>query len=163
MDTFDLKILQELQKDGRQSFRNIARKLGVAESTIRKRVRSLRNKGVIRISAVPNPYKLGYNFISIVGMQIKMSDLHTAGEILAKEPNIYYLSFVTGQYDLLAIVISRTPQELSNFIQEHISPIPGVIRTETFVNMEILKGPWTTPMDVIELLNSTKSDTKNHV
>ena len=44
LDEFDRLLVRELQNDGRQSYRNLGRKLGVAEGTIRKRVRGLLKK-----------------------------------------------------------------------------------------------------------------------
>lgn len=117
--------------------------LGVTEGTVWKRIKDLQNDHVIKIRAILNPNKIGYNFVSIMALQVRMADLHQVGEMLAQKPNVYYLAFVTGRYDLLAMVICRSPEELSNFIKEHISSIPSIIRTETFVNLEVIKGPWT--------------------
>jgi Lrp/AsnC family transcriptional regulator for asnA, asnC and gidA len=142
LDVIDQRLVEELQGNGRQSNVEIAKKLSVAESTVRKRMKRLFNENIIRIEALPNPYKLGYGFISFMALQVRMADLREVGEKLAQKPNIYYLAFVTGRYDLVAIVMSRTPEELSNFIKEHISIIPSIIRTETFVNLEIIKSPW---------------------
>lgn len=68
-------------------------------------------------------------------------------EIVSKElmikPNIIYLASVTGRYDLISIVVAQTPEELSNFIKNNISNVPYILRTETFVNLEILKSAWT--------------------
>ena len=116
--------------------------LGATEGTVRKRVKDLQERNIIKISALLNPHEVGYNFISIMALQVKLADLRQVGEILAQQPNVYYLAFVTGPYDLIAIIMSRTSEELSNFIKEHISTMPSIIRTETFVNLEIIKSPW---------------------
>lgn len=157
LDDLDQRIIQELQRNGRRSNMDLAKMFGVAESTIRKRIKDLLDKDIIRIAAVPNPHKLGYGFISIMGLQVRMADLRQVAEMLAQKPNICYLSFVTGRYDLLAMVICRSPEELSKFMQEHISAIPSVLRTETFVNLEIIKSPWTDTMDIVELLSDPEA------
>lgn len=156
MDTLDLKLVRELQENGRRSNVELAKVLGVAEGTIRRRIRVLTDNKVIRITATLNPYKLGYGFVSVMGIQVKIADLRRVGEILAQKPNIYYLAFVTGGYDLLAIVISRTPEELSDFIKEQISAIPSIVRTETFVNLEVIKSPWLVSLNALELLSSSE-------
>jgi len=143
LDELNQKLVQELQRNGRQSYTELAKMLGVSEGTIRKRVKDLQKHGVIKIAAVVNPYKVGYNFMSIMAMQIKMSDLQQVGKMLAQKPNVYYVAFVTGRYDLIVMIMSRTPQELSEFIKKYISSIPSIIRTETFVNLEIIKSQWT--------------------
>ena len=76
--------------------------------------------------------------------------LRQVGEMLAQKHNVYYLAFVTGRYDLIAIIMSKTPEELSHFIKEHISSMPSILRTETFVNLEIIKSPWIGTLDIFQ-------------
>lgn len=154
LDKIGRELIQELQKDGRQGNRGLARKLGVSEGTIRKRVRDLRSKNIIRIAAVPNPCQLGCDFVCIMGLEVKLSDLRQVGEELAKSPNVYYLTHVTGHFDLMAILLFHTSQELADFIQEKISTMPGIVTTETFVNMDIIKSPWADGLDIAEILKS---------
>ena len=152
MDKLDRKLIEELQKNGRRSYVDLAKMLGVAEGTIRRRVKALVDKQIIKIAAVPNPYKLGYGFISIMGLQVRMADLRQVAESLSQKPNVCYLAFVTGRYDLMAIIIAHTPQELSNFIEKEISSIPSILRTETFVNLDVIKGEWIAALDVAKLM-----------
>jgi Lrp/AsnC family transcriptional regulator for asnA, asnC and gidA len=153
VDEFDLKLVQELRKNGKKSYLSLAKMLGVVEGTIRNRVKDLLKKNIIKIVAIPNIRHLGYNFISIMGLQVKMADLRKVADNLAKKPNICYLSFVTGRYDLIAIIMTRSPKELSHFIEEEISAIPSILRTETFVNLDIIKGGWP-EIDTTQLVSS---------
>jgi Lrp/AsnC family transcriptional regulator for asnA, asnC and gidA len=152
LDRIDQEIIQELQKDGRRSYREISRKLGVTEGTIRARVRNLRNNGVIKIEAVVDPSKLGYEFIGLMGLELRLTDLEQIGDELTRNPNVYYLSDTTGHFDLMAILLFHTAQELADFVRETVSKMPGVIKTETFVNMNIRKKPWANQLDVARLL-----------
>lgn len=156
MDEINKIIIQELQSDGRQSYTKIAHILGVTEGTIRKRVKALHKQGIMNIRAVLNPNKVGYELVCMMAMQVKMADLLKVAEMLAEKPNVYYLAFVTGRYDMLALVLARTPEELSNFIKEHISSMPSILRTETFVNLEILKSPWMEKVDLHKLIGGSE-------
>ena len=158
LDKLDQELIQELQNDGRQSYTQLAKRFLVSEGTIRKRVKDLQNSGVMKIKAVPNPYKMGYNCISIMAIQVRMADLRQVGETLSQKENIAYLAFVTGRYDLIALIVSRTPEELSNFIQEHISNIPSIVRTETFVNLDVIKSMWATSCDITKLVDGSKNN-----
>ncbi len=155
LDSLDKRVLQQLKEDGRRSNVEIAKVLGVSESTVRNRIKNLLSKDVAKIALVPNPYKLGYGFISVMGLQVTMAVLRQVAETLAQIPNVYYLSFVTGRYDMIAIVMFKSPEDLSNFIKERISAIPGIIRTETFVNLEVTKSPWRGTPDIVELVGAT--------
>ena len=110
IDNIDKKILAELQRNGRKSYTDIAKTLGVVEGTVRKRVARLTEQEIIKIVAAPNLPKLSYNMISIVGIQVRMEDMRNVAENIARNRHVCYLAFVTGQYDLMAIVMTRSPQ-----------------------------------------------------
>jgi len=142
IDELDLKIIIELQRDGRQTNIELARKLGVVEGTIRKRVKSLQDNNYMRIVAVPHLRELGYKCVSTIAMQVQLKMLRKVAEAMAEKPNVGYLAFVTGRYDLLAVVMTPSSDDISAFIEKEITPIPGILRTETFVNLDVIKGGW---------------------
>jgi len=153
IDEIDQKLIQELQNNGRKSYVDLAHELGVVEGTVRKRIKDLISRNIMKIVAVANPRQLGYNFISIMGLQVRMADLRKVADNLAEKPNVCYLAFVTGRYDLMAVVMTRSPDELSHFIEKEISGIPSILRTETFVNLDIIKGGWP-GLDTTQLIKN---------
>lgn len=151
-DELDLELIRQLQKDGRARHVDLAKKLNVVEGTVRKRIRDLLENNIIKTIAAPNISKLGYNFIGFMALQVQVAKLRRIADVLGKKPNVCYLAFVTGRYDMIAIVITRSPEEFAHLIEKEISAIPGVVRLESFVNLETLKGGW--PMvDTTQLLN----------
>jgi len=155
IDELDRRLIQELQKSGRQGYVDLAKVLGVVEGTVRKRVKNLQNGNIMKIVAVPNPRALGYNLLSVMGLQVRMADLRKVAEKLAQKPNICYLAFVTGRYDLIAIIITRSSEELSHFIEKEISALPSILRTETFVNLDVIKGGWL-ELDTTQLISNVE-------
>ena len=153
VDELDQKLITALQKNGREGYVELARKLGVVEGTVRKRVKNLLDKDTIKITAVPNVRKLGYGFIGIMGLQVRMEDLRKVGDNLARNRHVCYLAFVTGRYDLMAIVVTQSPEELSRFIEREISAIPSILRTETYLNLDIIKGA-PGLLDTTQLINN---------
>jgi len=140
MDELERGIVVELQQNGRIPYVDLAEKLGVAEGTIRNRVRKLCEKGFINVVAVPNLRELGYNFSAIIGLELRMAEEQNVAEKLAHCENVCYLSFVTGKYDMIAIVMTRSADEFARFIKKELSAIPGIMRTESFVSIEVIKG-----------------------
>lgn len=140
VDNFDIKLIQELQKDGRQSYVDLARKLGVVEGTVRKKVKRLVDRDIMRIIAVPNVRELGFNFITVIGLQVTTTELRKVAEKLARNPHVCYLAYVTGRYDLIAFVIAESTEVHTRIIESQIMSISGILRTETFVNLEVIKG-----------------------
>jgi Lrp/AsnC family transcriptional regulator for asnA, asnC and gidA len=155
IDELDRSLIKELQKKGRRGYIDLAKMLGVVEGTVRRRIKNLQAKNIIKIVAVPNPRALGYNFLSIMGLQVRLADLRKLADELAQKPNVCYLAFVTGRYDLIAIVMTQAPEQLAKFIEEEISALPSVLRTETFVNLDVIKGEWL-GLDITQLISSVK-------
>ena len=140
IDDIDQRLIQELQKNGRESYSDLAKTLGVVEGTVRKRVKRLLEQDIMNIVAVPNVPRLGYGLISVIGLQCRVENLRAVAEKLAQNPRVCYLAFVTGRYDLLAIVMTQSSQELSHLIEKEIWAIPNIVRTETFINLDTIKG-----------------------
>ncbi len=140
IDRLDRELIVELQKSGRRSYIDLAKLLGVSETTVRNRVRHLLDKDLINITAIPDLEALGYNFMGIVGMQVRLADLRAVADQLTKHANICYLANVTGRYDFIAIVVTKSSREFADFVENIISAIPSILRTETFVNLRIYKG-----------------------
>ncbi len=140
IDRLDRELILELQKSGRQSYIDLAKLLGVSETTIRSRVKHLLNKGIIKITAIPDLEALGYRFIGIVGIQVRLADLRAVADQLTRHANICYLANVTGRFDFIAIVVTKSSSEFADFVENVISAIPSISRTETFVNLRIYKG-----------------------
>jgi len=153
IDDLDLRLMQELQKNGRRSYVELGKTLGVVEGTIRKRVKDLTEKKIMKIVGMPNVSELGFTCMNVMALQVRMADLRMVADALAQKPNVCYLAFVTGRYDLIAVIATRTPQELSRFIQDEISAIPGILRTETFVELDVIKGAWL-GMDTTQLISN---------
>jgi Lrp/AsnC family transcriptional regulator for asnA, asnC and gidA len=153
MDQLDRELIMELQKDGRRSFVELAEDLHVSEATARNRVRRLLSSGIVKITAVPDLQKLGYHFVSIVGIQVRLVELRSIIEQLSSHANVCYLANVTGRYDLIGIIVTRSSREFADFIESTVSVIPGVDRTETFVSLNVFKGE-AMGLDTLDLLNN---------
>ena len=154
VDQLDKKIIAELRGNARRSYTEIGKKLKISEGTVRNRVKALQKKNIIKLEAIINPYSIGYNFVSIMGFQVRVAELSQVADALIKMPNIYYLALVTGRYDLMAIIMTRTTQELSDFIKQNIPNMPSILRSETLVNLEVLKSPWVNAWDINKLLDN---------
>jgi Lrp/AsnC family transcriptional regulator for asnA, asnC and gidA len=140
IDELDSQIIMALQQNGRKSYMELAKLLHVSETTARNRVKHLVGEGIITINAIPDIEALGYGFVGIIGLQVRLSDLREVASRLTKHPNVSYLANVTGRFDLIAIVVTRSSAEFADFMEKVISTIPNVLRTETFVNLHVFKG-----------------------
>ncbi|MFH0862567.1 MAG: Lrp/AsnC family transcriptional regulator [Candidatus Altiarchaeota archaeon] len=139
IDDVDLRLLKELQKDGRKSFREIAEKLDVAEGTVYNRVNKLKEEGVIKNFIVDIDYsKLGYDLTTVIGVRVRGGHLPEIEEKIAKEKCVTAVYDITGEYD--AIVVAKFPgrDELNKLVKK-INSIDNVERTYTMVVLNVLK------------------------
>jgi Lrp/AsnC family transcriptional regulator, regulator for asnA, asnC and gidA len=153
LDELDKKLVELLQKSGRLSNIALARMLFVSERTIRNRMKILLEHGTIKITAVPDLDALGYAFTGIVGLQVELGKIKNIASELARHPNVCYIVNVTGQFDFILIIIARSSKEFADIMENFISQIPGILRTETHVGLNTYKGNHGN-MDTVQLINN---------
>ena len=139
MDELDRRIIKLLQVDGRASNARIAREVGVSEGTVRRRLRHLIQGDVIKVIAVPNLEQMGYGTAALIGIQTDPGKIDEVTSAISALEETHYVSITTGAYDIFAWVGLESPERLGAFLRSQIGTIPGVRRTETFVNLSITK------------------------
>src|SRR3712207_6120375 len=75
IDETDREILRVLQVDGRTSNTEIARRLGVTETTVRKRLATMLENDLVQILAVPTPKLAGLTVSALMGISVQLSAL----------------------------------------------------------------------------------------
>ena len=131
-DKTDIAIIKHL-RDGRKSFKLIADELSVAENTVRARVNRLIENGVLEISGLVDPASIPGHNVALVGVKLQTMDLIKKGEEFSKLRGVVSASVVTGQYDLILIVLLNEEFGLLEFYSKEVSRIKQVQSVETFV------------------------------
>ena len=139
MDELDRKIIQILQVNGRASNARIARDVGVSEGTVRRRLKTLVEGGVIKVVALPDPEVLGYDTEALVGIQVDPDKIDEVAKLLVGLKESSWVSVTTGSFDIFCWVTLPSSEELGNFLKAEVGTIPGVRRTETFVSLSVRK------------------------
>lgn len=138
-DTLDYELLRILQQDARTSYRDIAKRLKVAEGTVHNRIKALEASGVIRGWHVDVAYgKLGYVMTAVLGLRIKGGHLGEIESRLASDPNCLAVYDVTGEFDAILLVKFRTREELNAFVKR-VNALPHVERTNTMLALDVIK------------------------
>ncbi len=135
MDDLDARIISLLQSDGRASNAGIARDVGVSEGTVRRRLKRLVTEEYIRVVALADPAKMGYESEALIGVQVDPEKVDQVSEDLASLDEINWVAVTTGQYDIFAWATLASPEALGIFLRTRVGTIKGVKRTETFVNL----------------------------
>lgn len=139
IDEKDMKILRELLKDARLSYREIARRVELSVATVKARVEKLERLGVINgYTAILDPEKLGYEVSAIIEIIISKGRLREVEEQLAKDPRVYAVYDVTGTCDAMILARFRNRGELSNFVKSMLA-MDYVERTITHLILRVVK------------------------
>lgn len=119
-DEIDQTILERLQKNARLTNRQLARELGIAESTCLARVSSLEGKGVISgFHAAVDLRKIGRGVQAHVSIKIRPQALPKASlfcDDIADLPDVVAIYMVTGAADLIAHVAVASTDALRDFV-----------------------------------------------
>jgi DNA-binding Lrp family transcriptional regulator len=139
LDELDLKILRSLNKNARKSFRDIARELGISLSTVSHRVKRLEENGVVR-AYVPaiDAQRIGYDLVVIIGVRIAHGKLIDVQQRIARDPRVFGVYDVTGEWDSMILARFRDRDELNDFIKDMVG-LEHVERTSTQLVLNTVK------------------------
>lgn len=139
LDDVDRKIMAALREDGRVALAKIAEELGVSSGMIRMRYNRLVESGSIKIVAISNPLRMGYNTMAMIGIRAEGQKLMEIAEKIAALEEVIYLIVTSGSYDIIAEVICRDHAHLLQFITERLYHVEGIRESETFMHLKIVK------------------------
>jgi Lrp/AsnC family transcriptional regulator for asnA, asnC and gidA len=127
LDELDEKILKILSENCLTPFVRISKKLHVAEGTIRYRVRRLQKKGILQeFRAIIDPVHLGLGTAAFIAVTVMPHLISHVAAALASLENVLGIYETHTYGDLLLMVRTATPSELSDFITSKIKTIEGV-------------------------------------
>jgi Lrp/AsnC family transcriptional regulator for asnA, asnC and gidA len=139
LDEMDRKIIRMLEEDGRKPFMEIAEKLGVSESTVRKRVLALQKEGVIKKFTVKfDPKTLGINTIAIAGLEVEPSKLLEIAQKLCDFSETKTVATSTGDHMIMTEIWAKDGKELAKFLAQ-IGALEGVKKLCPAIILEKLK------------------------
>ncbi len=132
-DTLDRNLIALLQANARESTANLARKLGVARTTVLARLARLERDGDI----VGYTVRLGHDEAdrgvqAYVGIVTEPKAAREVTRKLARLPELRQLCSVSGEFDYIALLRAESTQRLDALLDE-IGEIAGVLKTTTSV------------------------------
>jgi DNA-binding Lrp family transcriptional regulator len=139
LDETDLSLLSLLNTDARQSQRQLARKLGVAQGTVTNRIKRLEDEGIISgYSAVLNPEKIGWTMTIMAGLRIDKGRMIDVQQRIAADPRVFAVYDVTGDWDSMVLARVKDREDLDN-LTKTVFTLDGVARSFTHVVLNTVK------------------------
>ncbi|MCW2883692.1 MAG: Lrp/AsnC family transcriptional regulator, regulator for asnA, asnC and gidA [Streptosporangiaceae bacterium] len=131
LDDIDRIILRELQRDGRISYTALAEVAGLSGPAVRQRMQRLQDEGVVQVVGVTDPMALGLPVMALIGVRTD-GNVHAIADQISALPSVIYVVLTSGSFDLFVEVVCKEAAELLSIINDHLKPIPGVTRAESF-------------------------------
>lgn len=138
LDDTSKAIVEQLQADGRRSYAEIGKAVGLSEAAVRQRVQKLTESGVMQIVAVTDPMQLGFTRQAMIGVRAT-GDTTAVAARLAALPAVDYVVLTAGSFDILAEVVCENDDDLIELLNGQIRAVDGVLATETFVYLRLVK------------------------
>ncbi|TFD31392.1 Lrp/AsnC family transcriptional regulator [Cryobacterium sp. TMT1-19] len=138
LDEVSKKIIEQLQADGRRSYAEIGKAVGLSEAAVRQRVQKLTDAGVMQVVAVTDPMQLGFYRQAMIGIRAT-GDTRLLADRLSAIPAVDYVVLTAGSFDLLVEVVCEDDDELIDLLNSQIRGLEGVSSTETFVYLKLHK------------------------
>jgi DNA-binding Lrp family transcriptional regulator len=138
LDPIDDQIVSMLVEDARLSTRAIARAVGMSPTGVSERLERLHGRGIILgYHAEVDLAALGWDVEAIIGITADQGDhLRVLVDHLMQFPEVVTAHIVTGRWDVLLSVRSRSHQALQEFVVGRLPASPGFVRSETMVCWE---------------------------
>jgi Lrp/AsnC family transcriptional regulator, leucine-responsive regulatory protein len=150
LDAIDLKILDEVQKDGRISIVELARRVHLTKSPCADRLKRLERDGAIKgYGARLNPEAIGAAHLAFVQVQLKSTTADALADFnkaVLKAREIQSCHMVAGGFDYLLKVRTSDIKGYRETLGAVISKLPHVLQTHTYVVMEEVKDDLSLPL-----------------
>jgi Lrp/AsnC family transcriptional regulator, leucine-responsive regulatory protein len=143
LDVVDRKILQILQRDGKISNVDLAKRVHLSATPCFERVRRLEEAGYIEgYVAQLNAQKLGMGLLAFIEISLDRTNPAAFDELrknVADMPFVQECHMIAGGFDYLLKVRVADMAAYRRFLGERVSAMPGVSRTHTYFVMEEIK------------------------
>ena len=139
LDDTDRNIIQVLEKDARTSLRRIAEEVGVSLGTVSNRVKKLEEAGIIKeYRVILDADKVGWGLNVVIGLRIQKGRLIEIQEKIARDPRVYGVYDVTGDFDSMIIARARDRSDLDD-LSKNVLSMDGVDRSVTHLVINTVK------------------------
>ena len=137
VDDLDLKILSELSNDASISVPKLSEKININSSVVYSRIkRLLKQKLIHRYTIDVNDKELGYSVKSVTGINMDSKRRDTIIDELFKIDGVREVAEVTGRFDILVTMYSRSLDQMHKMVSEKIGRVEGIQSSESFIEMK---------------------------
>ena len=152
LDEFDARLLRAVQGFNRLGADEIAAAVGLSPSACLRRLRDMRQSGVIMADvAVVSPAAVGRPITLVVDVTLEREQpalIEAFKSEMRSRPEVMICLYVTGEIDFVLLVSARTMEEYETFTQQCFFANPNIRRFHTHVVMDRVKLNLAVPIDI---------------
>jgi Lrp/AsnC family transcriptional regulator for asnA, asnC and gidA len=132
IDEINLKIMKHL-RNGRISTSDMAADLSITENTVRTRIKKMIDNSILDVRGVVDPDKIPNHFLAVVGVRMRTPQLVQKAKEFSKLRGVISVGVVTGQFDIMLLVLLNSDFGLFQFFTEEVSKVEGVATSDSFI------------------------------
>jgi Lrp/AsnC family transcriptional regulator for asnA, asnC and gidA len=137
VDNLDLQILSELSKDASISVPRLSKKINTNSSVVYSRIKRLvKRKLIERFTIIVNDAELGYDVKALTGINIDTKKRDHVIKELFKVDGVREVAEVTGRFDILVTMYSKSLDQMHKMVSEKVGRIDGIQSSESFIEMK---------------------------
>ena len=136
LDDIDLEIVRILHEDGRSSYSDISKVVGVSAGTVRNRIGRMRSSGILYFDVWLDPHRSGLGVHATLLIKVKPRRLAETADALAGLDETAYVATLAGAYDIVADVFCRDVLDLRRLIHDEVQQVEGVVDVSTHIVTE---------------------------
>ncbi|MFJ6205821.1 Lrp/AsnC family transcriptional regulator [Bacillus pumilus] len=131
LDERDKQILSLLHEDGRMSYTDLGKQVGLSRVAVQARIQQLIEAGVIeRFTTVINPAKIGIHVSVFFNVEVEPKFLEAVALQLEQETAVTSLYHMTGPSKLHMHGIFQNEKEMEAFLTKKLYPLEGVVSVD---------------------------------
>ena len=155
LDRYDRLLLNLVQEDSGRTAKQIARQVPLSASAVQRRLRRLRDEGVItRYSAILDPAKLGGPAHFVVSVHVEREPpelLVHFRDWLATQTHVQQAFYVTGEADFVLIVTAPDTDTYNRLMSRMVRDNDNVKRFTTNLALSVVKTGLMIPVAPIAI------------
>ncbi|EBA17163.1 Transcriptional Regulator, AsnC family protein [Roseobacter sp. SK209-2-6] len=144
LDRIDLRILEELESDGRLSIVELSQRVNLTNTPCSERVKRLEKAGYISgYRAILDKEKQGLGHLTVVQVSLSATggdnSLDAFNAAALKVPEIESCLMIAGSFDYLLTIRTRDIAHFRQVLGDKINNLPNIHQTNSFTVMETVK------------------------
>jgi len=141
LDETDKKILEMLMENSRMTYADIARKLGISEATIFKRIKKLKDERVIEYFTLQvDPSKIGRDVCLSIGMTVNPVLLDKIAKKLSNFDEVSEVYITVGEHNIIAHALIKDNDAFNEFLMNKIYKLEGITKIDINIILKKLKA-----------------------